>query len=80
MHIPPPGPQRMRCNSLIFGWTLILVGLLLFPIGGFLLMAGGSPCSHTRTSSNDSSATQRQRRRLPLRTASSTPLSSKRAR
>ena len=41
MHIPPPGPQRMRCNSLIFGWTLILVGLLLFPIGGFLLMAGG---------------------------------------
>ena len=36
MHIPP-GPQRMRCNSLIFGWTLILVGLLLFPIGGFLL-------------------------------------------
>lgn len=41
MHIPPPGPQRMRCNSIIFGWTLILVGLLLFPIGGFLLMAGG---------------------------------------
>jgi len=41
MHIPPPGPQRMRCNSLIFGWTLILVGLLLFPVGGFLLMAGG---------------------------------------
>ena len=41
MHIPPPGPQRMRCNSLIFGWTLILVGLLLFPIGGLLLMAGG---------------------------------------
>ena len=41
MHIPPPGPQRMRCNSLIFGWALILVGLLLFPIGGFLLMAGG---------------------------------------
>ena len=41
MRIPPPGPQRMRCNSLIFGWTLILVGLLLFPIGGFLLMAGG---------------------------------------
>ncbi|WP_315298222.1 hypothetical protein [uncultured Actinomyces sp.] len=41
MHIPPPGPQRMRCNSLIYGWTLIAVGLLLFPIGGFLLMAGG---------------------------------------
>lgn len=31
----------MRCNSLIYGWTLIAVGLLLFPIGGFLLMGGG---------------------------------------
>ena len=31
----------MRCNSLIYGWTLIAVGPLLFPIGGFLLMAGG---------------------------------------
>lgn len=41
MHIPPPGPQRMRCNSLIYGWTLIAVGPLLFPIGGFLLTAGG---------------------------------------
>lgn len=39
--IPPPGPQRERYNSLIFGWTLIVVGLLVFPIGGFLLMAGG---------------------------------------